>query len=226
VATRCVRISPPPNTPGECDLNSQYPCCSPYGYCGDTAAHCECHDCIDYRTPRTDVQVTAEAGIVVGVDLAACAAPVALAAGLDRVTTSVSDMFARHEHIAAVRLVGLGPHADGRALLLCAGDTLPPLVALALARCLVLSPSCTRPVDALPSCATQLHLDPAPLLQCASNETMRSGLAAASPPPPPPLADDGWSSCGVAVSVTGALARSFTNAVGDVSDTRSIAIVW
>ena len=33
----------------ECVPNSNYPCCSPHGYCGITVAHCECEGCIDPR---------------------------------------------------------------------------------------------------------------------------------------------------------------------------------
>ncbi|XP_078584975.1 uncharacterized protein LOC144867080 [Branchiostoma floridae x Branchiostoma japonicum] len=35
--------------PGQCDPESSKPCCSPSGYCGDSAAHCTCPGCIDYR---------------------------------------------------------------------------------------------------------------------------------------------------------------------------------
>ena len=37
------------NAIGECDPNGGSFCCSPYGYCGNTEAHCKCDDCIDYR---------------------------------------------------------------------------------------------------------------------------------------------------------------------------------
>jgi len=37
------------NAIGECDTNGGSFCCSPYGYCGNTEAHCKCDDCIDYR---------------------------------------------------------------------------------------------------------------------------------------------------------------------------------
>ncbi|XP_019635250.1 PREDICTED: uncharacterized protein LOC109478233 [Branchiostoma belcheri] len=33
----------------ECDPDGTGPCCSPYNYCGNTADHCDCADCIDYR---------------------------------------------------------------------------------------------------------------------------------------------------------------------------------
>ena len=33
-----------------CDPESDYPCCSPQGWCGDSLAHCECENgCVDYR---------------------------------------------------------------------------------------------------------------------------------------------------------------------------------
>ncbi|KAI8482553.1 hypothetical protein Bbelb_397010, partial [Branchiostoma belcheri] len=34
----------------ECDPCGIYPCCSPGRWCGITAAHCDCADCVDYRT--------------------------------------------------------------------------------------------------------------------------------------------------------------------------------
>lgn len=34
---------------GECDPNGPHPCCSPGGWCGDTAEHCFCNTCLDYR---------------------------------------------------------------------------------------------------------------------------------------------------------------------------------
>ncbi|XP_019628312.1 PREDICTED: hemocytin-like isoform X2 [Branchiostoma belcheri] len=33
----------------ECDPDSIYPCCSPINWCGNTADHCDCADCVDYR---------------------------------------------------------------------------------------------------------------------------------------------------------------------------------
>ncbi|XP_050728616.1 neuropilin-2-like isoform X2 [Eriocheir sinensis] len=35
--------------PAECDPASDRPCCSDYGYCGNSLSHCGCPDCIDYR---------------------------------------------------------------------------------------------------------------------------------------------------------------------------------
>ncbi|XP_045104074.1 neuropilin-2-like isoform X2 [Portunus trituberculatus] len=35
--------------PSECDPQSDRPCCSDYGYCGNSLSHCGCPDCIDYR---------------------------------------------------------------------------------------------------------------------------------------------------------------------------------
>lgn len=35
----------------ECDPDGIYPCCSPYNWCGITADHCDCTECIDYRNP-------------------------------------------------------------------------------------------------------------------------------------------------------------------------------
>ncbi|XP_078581988.1 E-selectin-like [Branchiostoma floridae x Branchiostoma japonicum] len=35
--------------PAECDPDSIIPCCSPVDWCGNTAHHCECWNCIDYR---------------------------------------------------------------------------------------------------------------------------------------------------------------------------------
>ncbi|XP_019641283.1 PREDICTED: uncharacterized protein LOC109482870 isoform X1 [Branchiostoma belcheri] len=36
-------------TPGQCNKDSHQPCCSGAGECGDTADHCNCDDCVDYR---------------------------------------------------------------------------------------------------------------------------------------------------------------------------------
>ncbi|KAI8483433.1 hypothetical protein Bbelb_388960 [Branchiostoma belcheri] len=33
----------------ECDPDSTWPCCSPVNWCGNTAAHCNCAGCVDYR---------------------------------------------------------------------------------------------------------------------------------------------------------------------------------
>ncbi|XP_019643814.1 PREDICTED: uncharacterized protein LOC109484901 [Branchiostoma belcheri] len=33
----------------ECDPDSTWPCCSPAKWCGNTAAHCDCAGCVDYR---------------------------------------------------------------------------------------------------------------------------------------------------------------------------------
>ncbi|KAI8490978.1 hypothetical protein Bbelb_313970 [Branchiostoma belcheri] len=33
----------------ECDPDGIYPCCSPGNWCGNTADHCDCAGCVDYR---------------------------------------------------------------------------------------------------------------------------------------------------------------------------------
>ncbi|KAI8513830.1 hypothetical protein Bbelb_081540 [Branchiostoma belcheri] len=38
----------------ECDPDSIYPCCSPGYWCGNTADHCDCTDCVDYRDTASD----------------------------------------------------------------------------------------------------------------------------------------------------------------------------
>ena len=48
---RCGSDYPlPDNSPAECDPDGRYPCCSRtrYGWCGNTADHCSCYDCVDY----------------------------------------------------------------------------------------------------------------------------------------------------------------------------------
>ncbi|XP_078667615.1 uncharacterized protein LOC144909473 [Branchiostoma floridae x Branchiostoma belcheri] len=35
--------------PAECDPGSNFPCCSSDNWCGNTAAHCDCLVCVDYR---------------------------------------------------------------------------------------------------------------------------------------------------------------------------------
>jgi len=43
----------PDGRPGQCDPNGWGnevgPCCSNWGWCGNTAGHCDCAECIDYR---------------------------------------------------------------------------------------------------------------------------------------------------------------------------------
>ncbi|XP_070573660.1 uncharacterized protein [Ptychodera flava] len=47
---RCGPGFPLPNgSPAECDPDSIYPCCSAAGWCGNTAAHCTCDSCRDFR---------------------------------------------------------------------------------------------------------------------------------------------------------------------------------
>eukprot|EP00058_Branchiostoma_floridae_P010020 XP_002595508.1 hypothetical protein BRAFLDRAFT_69086 [Branchiostoma floridae] len=47
---RCGNSFPAPGaTPGECDPDGTYHCCSSYNWCGNTPAHCTCNGCIDYR---------------------------------------------------------------------------------------------------------------------------------------------------------------------------------
>ncbi|KAI8514064.1 hypothetical protein Bbelb_083880, partial [Branchiostoma belcheri] len=38
----------PKANPGECNPDSSAPCCSPTGYCGNSASHCTCSGCVDY----------------------------------------------------------------------------------------------------------------------------------------------------------------------------------
>jgi len=40
----------PDSEPVECDPAGDAPCCSSLGWCGITAAHCNCVGCFDYRT--------------------------------------------------------------------------------------------------------------------------------------------------------------------------------
>jgi len=52
---RCGTNFPAPSgEPGQCDpeanANEKGPCCSPLGWCGNSAAHCDCPTCIDYST--------------------------------------------------------------------------------------------------------------------------------------------------------------------------------
>ncbi|XP_035687284.1 scavenger receptor class F member 1-like isoform X2 [Branchiostoma floridae] len=47
---RCGTEFPAPGAnPGQCNPVSDRPCCSKYGWCGATSAHCTCDDCMDYR---------------------------------------------------------------------------------------------------------------------------------------------------------------------------------
>ncbi|XP_070545389.1 uncharacterized protein [Ptychodera flava] len=52
--------------PGQCDPNGEFPCCSSIGWCGNTADHCNCDDCADYRAGglvNTAVRVGSEENI-------------------------------------------------------------------------------------------------------------------------------------------------------------------
>ncbi|XP_070538796.1 uncharacterized protein [Ptychodera flava] len=50
---RCGSAFPLANgSPAECDPNGEYPCCSPYDWCGNTGDHCSCASCVDYRTRK------------------------------------------------------------------------------------------------------------------------------------------------------------------------------
>ena len=40
----------PDGTPGQCDSDGDKPCCSSYGWCGNTDEYCTCGDCIDYNS--------------------------------------------------------------------------------------------------------------------------------------------------------------------------------
>ena len=40
--------------PAECDPDGENPCCSMYGWCGNTADHCSCSDCVDYSVIYRD----------------------------------------------------------------------------------------------------------------------------------------------------------------------------
>ncbi|XP_077985433.1 uncharacterized protein LOC144440064 [Glandiceps talaboti] len=43
-------------SPAQCDPDSDFPCCSTSGWCGNSAAHCECSGCIDYKVSNTAVK--------------------------------------------------------------------------------------------------------------------------------------------------------------------------
>ena len=36
-------------SPSECNPETEFFCCSKWGYCGSTDEHCDCADCVDYR---------------------------------------------------------------------------------------------------------------------------------------------------------------------------------
>ncbi|XP_066271606.1 uncharacterized protein [Branchiostoma lanceolatum] len=44
-------------SPAECDPSGIYPCCSPANWCGNTADHCDCADCVDYRDTQSGTQL-------------------------------------------------------------------------------------------------------------------------------------------------------------------------
>ena len=49
--------------PGQCDPNADEngkgPCCSPFGWCGNSRQHCPCSGCTDFRQPGKYMPVTA-----------------------------------------------------------------------------------------------------------------------------------------------------------------------
>ncbi|XP_066297367.1 uncharacterized protein [Branchiostoma lanceolatum] len=40
-------------SPAECDPDGIHPCCSYVYWCGNTANHCDCHTCVDYRNTQS-----------------------------------------------------------------------------------------------------------------------------------------------------------------------------
>jgi len=53
---RCGARWPYGGQSGKCDPKGQYPCCSPYGWCGIAPEHCDCQDCVDFRAFRVNVR--------------------------------------------------------------------------------------------------------------------------------------------------------------------------
>ncbi|CAL4145830.1 unnamed protein product, partial [Meganyctiphanes norvegica] len=43
--------------PATCNPNSQYPCCSPCGWCGNTRLHCYCRECLDYSKTASETSI-------------------------------------------------------------------------------------------------------------------------------------------------------------------------
>ncbi|XP_078577962.1 uncharacterized protein LOC144862917 [Branchiostoma floridae x Branchiostoma japonicum] len=53
---RCGKGHPAEDgNPAECDPAGDYPCCSPANWCGNTADHCDCPDCVDYRNTGCEI---------------------------------------------------------------------------------------------------------------------------------------------------------------------------
>ncbi|XP_006823897.1 uncharacterized protein LOC102808202, partial [Saccoglossus kowalevskii] len=67
-------IAPNGADPAECDPNGEFPCCSPNNWCGNTADHCECSDCVNYATMSFRNDLRCGAGYVApnGADPAEC----------------------------------------------------------------------------------------------------------------------------------------------------------
>ena len=40
-------------SPAQCDPETEFYCCSKWGYCGSTSEHCDCSDCVNYRNKDT-----------------------------------------------------------------------------------------------------------------------------------------------------------------------------
>eukprot|EP00058_Branchiostoma_floridae_P015303 XP_002600791.1 hypothetical protein BRAFLDRAFT_95077 [Branchiostoma floridae] len=47
----------------KCHPDSKFPCCSPHNWCGNTADHCSCSGCVDYRAPQGKDQLARDVGL-------------------------------------------------------------------------------------------------------------------------------------------------------------------
>ena len=48
---KCGVSNPLPNgNPAQCDPNGPGYCCSKWGHCGNTPSHCDCPECINYKS--------------------------------------------------------------------------------------------------------------------------------------------------------------------------------
>ena len=52
-----LRLTEHGSVMSECDPTSDKPCCSDYGYCGNSPSHCTCSSCVDYRNEYVNIVI-------------------------------------------------------------------------------------------------------------------------------------------------------------------------
>eukprot|EP00966_Prymnesium_polylepis_P043481 1008591-Prymnesium_polylepis.1 len=97
-------------SPAWCNPNSDGPCCSEWGYCGASDAHCGCEKCVDNRLAQTtDDGNPAKAGIALRFTADPCAVD-----QIDRVSAQLGKLLGRSPANATMPIAKLdiGPLGD------------------------------------------------------------------------------------------------------------------